>query len=234
MQELGLSWAGQQQGDRLGSSAKAITVLQSSHNPEHSPVQHSLTFCPLNALNRAVHSAVICVSILQAFEKDFCFPEKRRKKGPEGTWWSRVGASDRGAAKTEGFGWAPVGVAVGRHSAAHRLGKAPPHLVLNQRKAFHLLVLGVMLFRAGFDSCYCNFVVLFWFTAVFTTIEAATNRGNLIKQRVNVSFTTQAEFWHPCLFHRAGCVNNIVSPEWLISVQLSGNSLKNAFLIYWW
>lgn len=36
-----------------------------------------------------------------------------------------------------------------------------PHLVLNQEKAFHLLLLGVMLFRAEFDSCYCNFVVLF-------------------------------------------------------------------------
>lgn len=54
-----------------------------------------------------------------------------------------------------------MGVAVGRHSAARRLARAPPHLVLNQKKAFHLLVLGVMLFRAEFDSCYCNFVVLF-------------------------------------------------------------------------
>lgn len=146
--------------------------------------------------------------------------------------WGSVGTSNRGVAKKEVFGWAGVWVTVGRHGAARRLARAPPHLVLNQKKDFHLLLLGVMLFKAEFDSCYCNFVVLFWFTVVFTTIETATNRGNLIKQRVNVSFTTQAEFWHPCLFHRAGCVNNIVSPEWLISVQLSGNSLKNAFLVY--
>lgn len=74
MQELGLSEAGQQQGDRLRSSAKAIAVLQST-----ALFSTHLLSVHFNALNRAVHSAVICVSVLQAFEKDFCFPEKRRK-----------------------------------------------------------------------------------------------------------------------------------------------------------
>jgi len=33
-----------------------------------------------NALNRARHSAVICISLLQAFEKEFWFPEKRKEE----------------------------------------------------------------------------------------------------------------------------------------------------------
>lgn len=103
MQELGLSQAGQQQGDRLRSSAKAIAVLQSGRNAEHSRVQQrSLSVC-FNALDRALRSAGICISVLQAFEKDFCFPEKRRR-GARRSWWGRVGVSDRGAAKIEGFG----------------------------------------------------------------------------------------------------------------------------------
>lgn len=81
MQELGLSRAGQQQGDSLRSSAKAIAVLRSGRNAEHSRVQQrSLSGC-FNALNRALHSAGICISVLQAFEKDFCFPEERKGAG---------------------------------------------------------------------------------------------------------------------------------------------------------
>lgn len=48
-----------------------------------------------NALNRAAHSAVTCVSILQAFEKTSVF-QKRGGRRPGKTTGGREGAIDRG------------------------------------------------------------------------------------------------------------------------------------------
>lgn len=70
----------------LRSSAKAIATIQST-----AVFEHWADFsASLNALSRAMHSAVICISVLQAFEKDFCFPEERRKEvGRDCVGWNR-------------------------------------------------------------------------------------------------------------------------------------------------